>query len=46
MDPRFISCGYSAQKFFSLVHTASGAAMFTISQQQGKLRDQGKTSIM
>jgi hypothetical protein len=44
MDPRFISCDYSAQKFFfafivvapSLVHTASGAAMFTLSQQQGK----------
>jgi hypothetical protein len=37
MDPSFISCDYSAQKFFfPLVHTASGAAMFTLSQQQGK----------
>jgi hypothetical protein len=37
MDPCFISCDYSAQKFFSsLVQTASGAAMFTLSQQQGK----------
>jgi hypothetical protein len=30
---------------FSLVHTASGATMFTLSQQQGKWRYQGQTSI-
>jgi hypothetical protein len=37
MDPSFISGDYSAQKFFfSLVHSARGAAMFTLSQQQGK----------
>jgi hypothetical protein len=37
MDPRFISCDCSAQKFFfSMVHTAGGAAMFTLSQQQEK----------
>jgi hypothetical protein len=35
--PMFHLCDYSAQKFFfSLLHTASGAAMFTLSQQQGK----------
>jgi hypothetical protein len=39
-----MSLNYSAQKFFfafivvalSLAHTASGAAIFTLSQQQGK----------
>jgi hypothetical protein len=35
--PTFHLCDYSAQKFFfSLVHTASGEAVFTLSQQQGK----------
>jgi hypothetical protein len=28
-----------------LVHTVSGAAMFTLSQQQGKWHNQGQTSI-
>jgi hypothetical protein len=37
MNPCFIACDYSAQKFFFFsVHIASGAAMFTLSEQQGK----------
>jgi hypothetical protein len=36
---------FCSKFFFSLVHAASGTAMSTLSQQQGKWRDQGQTSI-